>query len=83
LKNEKKLRTLALAGILFAVFFPLSAAAADIAKLAIPIGVTSENLDGREIIVKTYDLPASEDPAYLIEEPFERNGFVYAFETFD
>jgi hypothetical protein len=81
LKIERKIKALALAGILFSVCCPLSAAAEDAARLAIPVGVTSENLDGREIIVKVYKLPASEDPAYLIEEPFEQNGFVYAFES--
>lgn len=81
MKIERKIKALALAGILFSVCCPLSAAAEDAARLAIPVGVTSENLDGREIIVKVYKLPASEDPAYLIEEPFEQNGFVYAFES--
>jgi hypothetical protein len=84
-KNARALALAGMLGMLFAAAVPVPVAAEDVAegaaKIAIPIGVTSENLDGREIIVKVYDLPASEDPAYLIEEPFEQNGFVYAFES--
>jgi hypothetical protein len=49
--------------------------------IIVPSGVTSENRDGRQLIVKQYSLPASEDPGVLIDEPFEREGYVYAFES--
>ena len=73
--------TFALAGVLLAAVSPLPASAETAAGMAVPVRVTSENVDGRELVVKVYDLPASDAPARLIEEPFERNGFVYAFES--
>jgi hypothetical protein len=55
--------------------------AADEIPMVVPAGVISENRDGRQLVIKLYSLPASEDPGVLIEEPFERDGFLYAFES--
>jgi hypothetical protein len=55
--------------------------AADESPTVVPTDVISENRDGRQLVVKLYSLPASEDPGLLTEEPFERNGYMYAFES--
>jgi hypothetical protein len=82
LKHAKKTKGVILAaGILIAGFAPTPVAAEDTRSFPVPIGVTSENIDGRELVVKVYDLPALEDPAHLIEEPFERGGYFYVFES--
>jgi ParB family chromosome partitioning protein len=51
------------------------------AAAAVPDDVVAENRNGRQIIVKTYTLKADEDPEHLIEDPFEREGFSYAFDS--
>lgn len=43
----------------------------------IPENVVEENRDGRQLIIKTYTLSPDEDPAELVEEPFELEGFSY------
>lgn len=43
----------------------------------IPENVVSENRDGRQLIIKTYTLSPSEDPASLVEAPFELEGYTY------
>lgn len=45
----------------------------------VPDDIVSENLNGRQLIVKTYTLSPNDDPAPLIEEPFEQDGYVYAY----
>lgn len=44
----------------------------------VPGSVVSENRDGRQLIIKTYTLPADSDPSALTEEPFQQEGFLYA-----
>lgn len=50
----------------------LSASAAHV-----PEGVITENRDGRQLIIKTYTLSPEEDPAGLIQDPFDLDGFHY------
>ena len=50
----------------------LSASAAHV-----PEEVITENRDGRQLIIKTYTLSPEEDPAGLIQEPFDLDGFHY------
>ena len=45
----------------------------------VPDDIVSENLDGRQLIVKTYTLAPEDDPEALEEEPFEQDGFVYTY----
>jgi hypothetical protein len=44
-----------------------------------PLAVDRVNRDGRELIVKTYELPPGEDPQSLIESDFEENGFAFSY----
>ena len=50
----------------------LSASAAHV-----PEGVITENRDGRQLIIKTYTLSPEEDPAGLIQNLFDLDGFHY------
>lgn len=43
----------------------------------VPEDVVSENVDGRQLIVKTYTLSPGADPGELVEEPFELEGYTY------
>lgn len=43
----------------------------------VPEGVITENRDGRQLIIKTYTLSPEEDPAGLIQDPFDLDGFHY------
>lgn len=45
----------------------------------VPEDVVSENIDGRQLIVKTYSLPPDADPSELVEEPFEVEGYAYRY----
>jgi hypothetical protein len=55
--------------------------ATDESPMVVPTGVISENRDGRQLVIKLYSLSSSEDPGLLTEEPFERDGYMYAFES--
>jgi hypothetical protein len=54
---------------------------ADPNAIIVPIAVTGENRDGRQLVTELYSLPVPADPGALIKEPFERDGFLYAFES--
>lgn len=41
----------------------------------VPENVVQENRDGRELIVKTYTLAPQDDPAELVEDPFDLEGY--------
>ena len=45
----------------------------------VPDDIVSQNLDGRQLIVKSYTLSPGDDPDALIEEPFEQDGYAYAY----
>lgn len=45
----------------------------------VPDDIVSENLNGRQLIVKTYTLSPGDDPDALIEEPFEQDGYTYTY----
>lgn len=47
--------------------------------LEVPDQTVVQNLNGRQELIRTYTLALDEDPAALIEEPFEREGFLYTF----
>jgi hypothetical protein len=63
-------RTIAAIALLSTLILSASAA-------HVPEGVITENRDGRQLIIKTYTLPPEEDPAGLIQEPFDLDGFHY------
>ena len=45
--------------------------------LEVPTDTTIQNLNGSQQLIKTYTLPPEEDPAGLIQEPFDLDGFHY------
>ena len=47
--------------------------------LEIPTSTTVRNLDGVQEYIKVYNVSPATDPATLIEDPFEYNGYVYAY----
>lgn len=47
----------------------------------IPDSEVCENRDGRQLIIKEFSLPPADNPEQLIEEPFEREGFAYAYSS--
>lgn len=47
--------------------------------LEVPTDTVVQNLNGSQQAIKTYTIPADQDPATLIEEPFELEGFLYTF----
>ena len=50
--------------------------------MAVPTDVEQQDtVDGKRIITRVYDLPASEDPETLIEEPFELDGYTYEYQS--
>jgi hypothetical protein len=59
-----------------AAVFALSANAA---AIFVPDSEVSENLDGKQQIIKIYTLAPEENPDALIEEAFDREGFRYTF----
>jgi hypothetical protein len=62
--------------ILMACLLAGSAAAA-----SVPDDVLYENRNGRQLIVKTYTLQPGADTDSLIEEPFEKEGSSYVFDS--
>lgn len=46
-----------------------------------PTGVTVQNLNGSQQLIKTYTVPPGTDPETLKEEPFDYEGFTYTFAT--
>ena len=47
--------------------------------LEVPTDTVVQNLNGSQQAIKTYTIPPDQDPAALIEEPFELEGFLYTF----
>ncbi len=47
--------------------------------LEVPTDTTIQNLNGSQQLIKTYTLPPGADPRQLVEEPFELEGWHYAF----
>ena len=47
--------------------------------LEVPTDTVVQNLNGSQQLIKTYVLPPDMDPQGLIEEPFEQEGYLYAF----
>lgn len=47
--------------------------------LEVPTDTVVQNLNGSQQTIKTYTIPPDQDPATLIEEPFELEGFLYTF----
>lgn len=47
--------------------------------LEVPTDTVVQNLNGSQQAIKTYTIPSDQDPATLIEEPFELEGFLYTF----
>ena len=40
-----------------------------------------DTVEGKRIITRVYDLPPSEDPETLKEEPFELDGYAYEYQS--
>ncbi len=51
------------------------------ALAASPLSIDKQNLNGSEYIVKTFELAPDSDPAALIEDDFEQDGFLYTHYT--
>ena len=49
------------------------------AALEVPTNTVVQNLNGSQQLIKTYTLSPDADPQKLIEEPFELEGYAYAF----
>jgi len=47
--------------------------------LDVPTDTVVQNLNGSQQAIKSYTIPPDQDPATLIEEPFELEGFLYTF----
>ena len=47
--------------------------------LEVPTDTVVQNLNGSQQAIKTYTIPPDQDPATLIEEPFELEGYLYTF----
>ena len=51
----------------------------NVCALEVPTDTTIQNLNGSQQLIKTYTLPPDADPRQLVEEPFELEGWHYAF----
>lgn len=47
--------------------------------MEVPTNTVVQNLNGSQQAIKTYTIAPDQDPATLIEEPFELEGFLYTF----
>ena len=47
--------------------------------LEVPTGTVVQNLNGSQQVIKTFTIPADQDPQNLIEQPFEMEGYLYSF----
>ena len=47
--------------------------------LEVPTGTVVQNLNGSQQAIKTFTVSPEQDPATLIEEPFELEGYLYTF----
>lgn len=62
-----------------AICFLLAGSIWIVLTAAIPIQTETMNQDGRQMISKIFELSPGEDPAPLVEEPFEAGGFLYSY----
>ncbi|MFQ9916777.1 MAG: hypothetical protein ACLRWQ_10675 [Flavonifractor plautii] len=68
---ETRMRRLAVfLSLLCLLSIPVSAA-------YIPESSVTENRDGRQLIIKTYQLSPEDDPSELVDEPFDLEGYHY------
>ena len=47
--------------------------------LEVPTDTVVQNLNGSQQVIKTFTIPADQDPQSLIERPFELEGYLYTF----
>ena len=47
--------------------------------LEVPSDTVVQNLNGSQQAIKTFTIPADQDPQSLIEQPFELEGYLYTF----
>lgn len=47
--------------------------------LEVPTDTVVQNLNGSQQVIKTFTIPADQDPQSLIEQPFELEGYLYSF----
>ena len=47
--------------------------------LEVPTDTAVQNLNGSQQVIKTFTIPADQDPQSLIEQPFELEGYLYSF----
>ena len=50
-----------------------------VSAVYIPLDIRRENVDGRQLITKTYEMEVDDDPEALIEPSFDEDGFTYAY----
>lgn len=64
--------------VLLCVLLTLSMSVSAFA-LEVPTDMVVQNLNGSQQAIKTFTIPANQDPQSLIEEPFELEGYLYTF----
>lgn len=64
--------------VLLCVLLTLSMSVSAFA-LEVPTDTVIQNLNGSQQAIKTFTIPADQDPEGLIEEPFELEGYLYTF----
>ena len=64
--------------VLLCVLLTLSMSVSAFA-LEVPTDTFVQNLNGSQQAIKTFTIPANQDPQSLIEEPFELEGYLYTF----
>ena len=64
--------------VLLCVLLTLSMSVSAFA-LEVPTDTVVHNLNGSQQAIKTFTIPANQDPQSLIEEPFELEGYLYTF----
>ena len=64
--------------VLLCVLLTLSVSVSAFA-LEVPTDTVVQNLNGSQQAIKTFTIPANQDPQSLIEEPFELEGYLYTF----
>ena len=64
--------------VLLCVLLTLSMSVSAFA-LEVPTDTVVQNLNGNQQAIKTFTIPANQDPQSLIEEPFELEGYLYTF----
>jgi hypothetical protein len=65
---------------LFIAILMLSALSFAALAAPVPADVRQSNIDGRETLEKSYEMSPGEDPNSVIEEPFEKDGFIFNLE---